>query len=168
MRIGIDARYLSHGLVGGIHTYLANLLPELIREADEHQFYLYADTKRDFEILDLPPNVILRQLRWSGSLSSIYHDLFMKRVMEKDKLDLIHFPANHGFGPSGVRKVITLHDEINIMPWREIIKGHSKNLRTMGMMTYLHFSTLVALRNADFNSDCFRIFPPANCPLQWH
>ena len=30
MRIGIDARYLSHGLMGGVHTYLSLLAPALI------------------------------------------------------------------------------------------------------------------------------------------
>ncbi len=33
MRLSLDARYLSHGLVGGVHTYVAHLLPALFEQA---------------------------------------------------------------------------------------------------------------------------------------
>jgi hypothetical protein len=41
MRIGIDVHYLSHGLVGGVHTYIANFIPALITLAQEYQIFLY-------------------------------------------------------------------------------------------------------------------------------
>ena len=148
MRLGIDVRYLSHGLLGGIHTYLAQLVPVLVNLATDHEIFLYADTKRPFELTGLPERVTLRQLPWRNGLSSFYLDLWMKRAMAQDHLDMVHFPANYGFAPSGVRTVITVHDEINILPWHEIVRGHPKNLRTVAMMTYLHFSTLAALRRA--------------------
>jgi glycosyltransferase involved in cell wall biosynthesis len=149
MRIGIDVRYLSHGLMGGIHTYLVNLLPTLISLTGEHEIYLYVDTKRPFELQSLPDYVTVRFLPYRSPLSSIYNDLFMRRQMAQDDLDLVHFTANYGFGPASARTVITLHDEINIMPLFEIIRGHPKNLRTIGMMTYLHYCTRAALRRAD-------------------
>jgi glycosyltransferase involved in cell wall biosynthesis len=148
MRIGIDVRYLSHGLVGGVHTYVAHFVPALIDLAGDHQIFLYADTKSPFELPSLPQHVTVRTLPWHSPLSSIYHDHFMRRTMARDRLDVVHFPANYGFGPSGARTVITLHDEINILPLREIIRGHTKNPRTMAMMTYLHFCSSTALRRA--------------------
>ena len=45
MRIGIDVRYLSHGLMGGVHTYETFFVPALISLAKNHQIFLYADTK---------------------------------------------------------------------------------------------------------------------------
>ncbi len=149
MRIGIDVRYLSHGLVGGVHTYIAHFVPALIEQAVDHQVYLYADTKRAFELERLPAHVTLRLLPWRGPQSSIAHDLLMGRWMAEDRLDVAHFPANYGFGPAGARTVITLHDAINILPLREIIRGHGKRPRTMAMMTYLHFCSRAALRRAD-------------------
>ena len=74
MRIGIDARYLSHELLGGIHTYLLNVLPPLFEQADAHQIILYADTKAPFELSDLPANVKVRYLPYHTSLSSVYYD----------------------------------------------------------------------------------------------
>jgi glycosyltransferase involved in cell wall biosynthesis len=150
VRIGIDVRYLSHGLVGGVHRYVRNLVPELMRQGGQHTFLLYADTKRPFELTDLPSNSQVRYLPYRNGLSSFYNDLFMRRAMAVDRLDIAHFPANYGFGPSNARTVITLHDEINILPLREIIRGHQKTPKTMAMMTYVHFITLAALRGADY------------------
>src|SRR5574337_59695 len=146
MRIGIDVRYLSHGLIGGVHTYVAHFVPALVDLAREHQIFLYADTKRPFELSALPGHVVVRCLPWRNGISSVYHDFFMHRVMAQDRLDVVHFPANYGFGPDGAQQVITLHDEINLLPWAEIIRGHPKNPRTVAMMTYLHLCTRAALR----------------------
>jgi glycosyltransferase involved in cell wall biosynthesis len=151
MRIGIDARYLSHGLLGGVHTFVAELIPAMIKAAPEIKFYLYADTKNPFELTDLPGNVTVRYMPYQNELSSTYNDLVrLRQMMQEDHLDVAHFPANYGFAPRGVRTVITLHDQINVLPMREIIRGHPKKIRTLGMMTYLHFATTQAMRHTDF------------------
>lgn len=149
MRIGIDVRYLSHGLVGGVHTYVAHFVPALIAQTQKHQIFLYADTKRPLELSEIPAHVTVRYLSWKHSVSSLYNDLFMRRSIAQDRLDVMHYPANYGFAPAGTRTVITLHDAINIMPLREIIRGHRKAPRTIAMMTYLHYCTRAALRAAD-------------------
>jgi glycosyltransferase involved in cell wall biosynthesis len=148
MRIGIDVRYLSHGLMGGVHRYITYLVPALIQAAPQHDFFLYADNKRPFELSDLPKNASVRILKYKNGLSSVYHDLTMKRSMAQDKVDIAHFPANYGFGPANARLIITLHDEINILPLHEIIRGHRKQLRSMVMMTYLHFCSTSAVNQA--------------------
>jgi glycosyltransferase involved in cell wall biosynthesis len=148
MRIGIDVRYLSHGLVGGIHTYLKNLIPALVEAGKDHQFYLYADAKREFELDHLPANATLRLLPYKNPAYSVLNDLFIRKQMAHDHIDVAHFTANYGFGPDGVPVVITLHDEINILPWREIIRGHAKNSRTILMMTYLHVCSQRSVKGA--------------------
>ena len=148
MRIGIDVRYLSHGLMGGVHTYETFFVPALISLAKNHQIFLYADTKQPFELLNLPPEVTVRYLPWKNGLSSIQNDWSMRETMAQDHLDVVHFPANYGFGPKNTRVVITLHDEINIMPWLKIIGGHPKKARTLVLMTYLHIFSMAALKQA--------------------
>jgi glycosyltransferase involved in cell wall biosynthesis len=152
MRIGIDVRYLSHGLVGGVHTYIKHFVPALIELTTDHQLYLYADTKRPFELADLPGHVTVRYLPYRTGLSSVYHDFFMRRQMAHDHLDIAHFPANYGFGPASARTIITLHDAINILPLPEIIRGlassNSQTPRMVTMMIYLHYCTRLALRRA--------------------
>ncbi len=149
MRIGIDVRYLSHGIMGGINSYLRNLLPALFEVAAGHQIYLYADTKQPFELKELPGNVFLRLVNYRTGLSSLYYDYYLKRTMARDLPDVVHIPANRGFGPAQARSVITLHDEINIMPLLKIYAGHPKNLRTLTWMTYLHFHTVQSVQKAD-------------------
>jgi glycosyltransferase involved in cell wall biosynthesis len=149
MRIGIDVRYLSHGLLGGVHTYEACFIPALIALADLQPIFLYADTKHPFELSNLPANVTVRYLPWKNGWSSIQNDWFMRETMAQDHLDVVHFPANYGFGPKNVPTVITLHDEINLMPWLKIMSGHPKKVRTLALMTYLHVCSLAALRQAN-------------------
>lgn len=149
MRIGIDVRYLSHGLVGGVHTFMANFIPALIGLATDHELYLYADTKHPFELSNLPPHVTLRLLPWTSPLSSVYHDFFMHRVMARDKLDIAHFAGNYGFGPTSTKTVVTLQDEINLLPLMDIWRGHPKTPQTIAMMTYLHYCTHAAMKQAD-------------------
>jgi glycosyltransferase involved in cell wall biosynthesis len=151
MRIGIDARYLSHGLVGGVHTYLTLLAPALIERAQDAEIFLYADTKAPFEldIATLPANVTVRLLPYRNALSALKLDWTLRNVMAQDHLDVAHFPANVGLAPQGVRSVVTLHDAINILPLWEILAGHEKRPQTMAMMTYLHFFSTLSLRRAD-------------------
>ncbi len=148
MRIGIDVRYLSHGLVGGVHNYISYFVPALISQASDHQIFLYADTKRPFELSNLPTNVAVRYLPWRSGFSSIQHDWSMREKMAQDCLDVVHFPANYGFGPKGARTVITLHDEINLLPLYEIVRGHPKKPGTLATMFYLHLCSKTALRSA--------------------
>jgi glycosyltransferase involved in cell wall biosynthesis len=135
--------------MGGINSYLRNLLPALFEVGKEHQFFLYADTKRPFELADLPDFVRLRFVDYRTGFSSLYYDYFLKRTMAVDQPDIVHLPANRGFGPRHARTVITLHDEINITPLLNIYAGHPKNIRTLTWMTYLHFHTLQSVRKAD-------------------
>ena len=149
MRIGIDTRYLSHGLLGGVHTYVASLVPALLRAAPQDEFYLYADAKSPLELDALPANAHLRLLPYGSPLSSVINDLRIQNWMARDAIEVAHFPANYGFGPAGARTVITLHDEINILPLVAILRGHRKQPQTIAMMCYLHATSTAAVRRAD-------------------
>jgi glycosyltransferase involved in cell wall biosynthesis len=72
----------------------------------------------------------------------------MRSEIGKDNLDIVHFPSSYGFGPIACPTVITLQDEINVLPLTKILQGHRKNIRTMTTMSYLHFVTLAALPRA--------------------
>lgn len=148
MRIGIDVRYLSHGIVGGVQAYVRHFVPALINQGAGHEIYLYADRKRPLELEHLPEHATVRFSCWRSPIDSVYNDLFLWQQMARDQLDVVHFPGNYGFGPPGARTVITLHDAINIMPLAEILRGHEKKPRTVAMMTYLHVMTVAAVRRA--------------------
>jgi glycosyltransferase involved in cell wall biosynthesis len=148
MKIAIDARYLSHGLVGGIHTYLNNIMPQIVKQAGQrgHEIVFFADTKAKFELENLPPHAQVRLLPYANKLSSFRNDLFMWKEMAQDKPDLVHFTGNYGFAPNSWKTILTVHDEINLMPLFEIYKGHKKELTVLWMFAWLHFCTRAAVR----------------------
>jgi len=150
MRIGIDVRYLSHGLLGGIHTYVANFVPELLRLTQADEIVLYADAKRPFELRDLPAHAAVRVLPYRNALSSLVNDWFMGRWLERDRLDVMHYPANYGFGPANARVVVTLHDALNILPLSHLLtsKGTPRTPRVIGLTIYLHYCTWWAVQRA--------------------
>ncbi len=152
MRIGIDVRYLSHGLVGGVHTYVKQLVPALLRAAPEHEFVLYADTKAPFELRDVPANTRVRYLPYRNALSSVMSDFVrMRRAMATDRVQIAHFPTNYGFGPRGAATVITLHDAMTLMPLSHTLqsKGTLWDTRARAMTIYLYCCSHLALRRAD-------------------
>ncbi|MGE0359974.1 MAG: glycosyltransferase family 4 protein [Vicinamibacterales bacterium] len=148
LRIGIDVRYLSHGLVGGVHTYVTRLVPEMIRASDD-RFVLYADRKAPLEITP-PPGVTVRTLPWRHAVSSVWNDHALARHMAADGIDVAFFPANYGFGPAGAATVVTVHDAINLLPLSHTlwVVGHRTTLRTRVMTVYLHQATVRAVRRA--------------------
>lgn len=146
LRIAIDARYLSHGLVGGVHSYVRDLIPALLRNGPEHDYVLWIDQKAPFELPELASSVSIRVLPWKNELSSIRNDLNIGKAMLKDGAQIAHFPANVGLGAVGLPTVVTLHDAINVLPLLHIIRGHPKDPRTIAMMSYLHLMTRLSMR----------------------
>ncbi len=149
MRIGVDVRYLSHGLMNGIHTYLTNLVPALLALASEDEIILYADRKQPFELRDLPPNATVRYLPWRRPIDSVRNDLLTFRAaIARDRLDVMHFPANYGVAPASVATVITLHDALNIFPLWEATRRDLTRPKIVAKTCYLQSLTRYALRHA--------------------
>jgi glycosyltransferase involved in cell wall biosynthesis len=148
MRIGLDVRYISHGLTGGVRTYVYHLARELPAASPADEFYYYADSKAPLELSALPANVTLRTLPWRSTFSSILNDRRMSRWMARDAVDVAHYPGNYGpVGPHAL--VVTVHDALNLFPMREHLRGFSKHPRKVAMMMYLGSRTRRALREAD-------------------
>ena len=147
MRVGFDARYLSHALTGGVRTYVYHLARELPRVAPQHEFYFYADAKAPFELRDLPSNVVLRVLPWESRFSSIRNDVVIGRHMERDHVDVVHCPGN--YGPKvNVPLVVTLHDTLNLFPMSQHLRGFGRQPRQVALMLYLGRKTQASLARA--------------------
>jgi glycosyltransferase involved in cell wall biosynthesis len=147
MRVGLDVRYISHGLTGGVRTYVYHLAKELPRCAPRHEFFFYADDKQPFELTDLPRNVSLRILPWGGTLGSIRNDRSIGRWMDQDQVDVAHFPGNYG-PASSAPLVVTVHDALNLFPMSQHLRGFSRRPRQVGMMLYLGHMTRSTLKRA--------------------
>lgn len=148
-RIGIDIRYLSHGLLGGVHTYVRNLVPALLRAARDLEFVLYADLKAPLD-WEPPAGATLRLLPWRSEVSSLVNDVTLARQMAADRIDVAHHPANYGFAPRGGCSVVTIHDALNLQPVREGLRGfgNAPGIRTTVMVCYLSMMSRAAARKA--------------------
>ena len=148
-RIGIDIRYLSHGLFGGVHTYVRRLVPALLHAAPHLQFVLYADRKAPLD-WQPPDGTTIRWLPYSGAVSSVVNDLRLARHMAADQIDVAHHLANYGFAPRGGCSVVTVHDVLNLQPVREGLRGlgNVSGLRTTAMVSYLSMMSRAAVRRA--------------------
>jgi glycosyltransferase involved in cell wall biosynthesis len=140
-RVAVDARYLSHGLVGGVRTYLRNLVEGIARVDTTRDYVLWADCKAPFEVDALPPNMEVRTLPWSNGVSSLRNDGLIGLAMLRSGADVAHFPANYGMAPEWLPSVVTIHDAINLLSLRQILRSHPKHPRQMLMMSYLHLMT---------------------------
>ncbi len=68
--------------------------------------------------------------------------------MERDRLDVAHFPAN--YGPRGAYAlVVTVHDALNLFRISEHWRGFGKKPRQVALMAYLGWKTRRALAEAD-------------------
>jgi glycosyltransferase involved in cell wall biosynthesis len=153
MKIGIDIRYLSRGVLGGIHTYLRCLIPEIIKQAPGHTFFLYADTKAPVELslAPWPVNIHLRRRYYRNAASFVAGDIGMWRDFARDQVQVAHFPANYGIAAGQTRSIVTLHDALTLQPVSTYLRssGSRKNLRGVFLTFYLHYLSLLAIRRAD-------------------
>ncbi len=150
MRIGIDVRYLSHGLVGGVHAYVHHFVSALMRLPGDDTFVLVADAKKPLELTSLPDRARVTVLPYRNMISSVWNDLTMGRALESEGLDVMHYPANYGFGPSHSRVIVTLHDAMNILPLGHKLTstGTRRTARWLFMTLYLHFASHRAMRES--------------------
>jgi glycosyltransferase involved in cell wall biosynthesis len=151
MRIGIDARYLSHGLAGGVHTYVEQLIRGLIRVGVNDQLVLYADAKMPFEMADLPAGIETRVLPWRSPWSTVANDFALAGAMARDAIDVAHFPANYGRGATAAATVVTLHDTLNLLPLRKTLwsRGSPQSVRSRATSAYLRWWTWRSVMRAE-------------------
>ncbi len=116
MKIGIDARFLSHPQRGGFKTYTNNLIRSLSEVDSTNEYYIYLDRQ-------LPDERVHKKENWhykvvGGTLPvvgmPIREQLFLKRQIAKDQLDVVHFLCNTAPININDRCVVTLHDTIQV------------------------------------------------------
>jgi len=114
VKIGIDARQISHRKRHGMRTYVENLVLALSKIDRKNEYVLYLDAKDPFVLDRLGPNFSIRILPWLiPRFSSLWNDyFFLPRAVKRDKIDLMHFPANPVNIWHKTRGVFTVHDAI--------------------------------------------------------
>lgn len=150
MRIGIDARFLTHPQRGGFKTYTENLVTALATiDADNH-YILYLDREPDqatrvphssnFSVRIVPNTLPLVGMPWREQVG-------LARRATYDNIDLLHAPSLTAPLYLPCPSVVTTHDMI----WRDE-RTNGKGIRPLGkrylMRAYYRNIPAFAARNA--------------------
>ncbi len=108
MRIGFDARMMSHP---GIGRYIKNLLDAMLALDSVHQFILFGDREelKTYALRLAPENII----HWDAPIYSLSEQI--ARPFNGHGLDIIHIPHFNvplGTGKGNGKLVVTIHDLI--------------------------------------------------------
>jgi glycosyltransferase involved in cell wall biosynthesis len=116
MKIGIDARFLTHPQRGGFKTYTENLINALGLVDSTNTYVLYVDRPPAKAILPKKDNftcqVVDARLPVIGM--PIREQITLRRRIAQDNLDIAHFLCNTAPVGIPVRFVVTLHDTIQL------------------------------------------------------
>lgn len=106
-RIGIDCRLWNET---GVGRYIRNLVKEIALVDSENDYVLFL-RKEEYDSLPLPSRNFKKRLaniRWH----TVAEQIQFKKILEKEHLDLVHFPYfSYPVGYKG-KFVITIHDLI--------------------------------------------------------
>lgn len=110
-RIGIDVYSALH-TPRGMGIYTINFLNELAKIDKVNEYILYADISDEKNVLPMQSNFTFKLLKAKGLLH--YEQFVLPKQAEKDKLDILHSPANTSpiLLNKKITRFLTLHDVI--------------------------------------------------------
>jgi glycosyltransferase involved in cell wall biosynthesis len=150
MKIGIDARFLTHPQKGGFKTYTENLISALAEVDQDNSYVLYLDRSPDQETrLPKQLNFIFRVIPGQHPLFGMpWREQFgLPRWAAKDRLDLLHSPCLTAPLRLNCASVVTIHDMI----WHSSANNSVKapvSIKRKLMNWYYSFVPQLAARNA--------------------
>lgn len=114
MRIGIDARFLTHPQAGGFKTYTENLVKALSLIESANRYVLYLDRPPPALTVPNKSNFAYRVVKGTLPLLGmpIREQISLPRYITRDRVDLMHFPCLTATLTSNCPFVLTLHDTI--------------------------------------------------------
>ena len=114
MRIGIDARYALRKSRRGIGNYIFNILKEFdLLQPEGVTFYLYGDSSADQDVIEYFQKTPFVVRIIAAPNLACWEQVALPSASRRDKLDLLHCPANIGpvfYKPCTT--VTTIHDVI--------------------------------------------------------
>ena len=114
MRIGIDARFLTHPQIGGFRTYTENLVKALCRVDSSNTYVLYTDRPHGDSPLPQRSNLSYRVVQGTLPLLGMpfREQISLPRHVSRDGIDVMHSPCLTAPLTTRCRSVVTVHDTI--------------------------------------------------------
>jgi len=116
MRIGIDARFLTHPQPGGFKTYTASLIQALTQIDDVNQYVIYVDRASSESELPRAKNFSYQVVDGTVPVLGVpvREQLGLRRFIQRDQLDIVHFLCNTATVNLQHKTIVTLHDTIQV------------------------------------------------------
>jgi glycosyltransferase involved in cell wall biosynthesis len=151
MRIGIDARFLTHPQTGGFKTYTENLVNALSLVPSDNVYVLYLDRPRAEEALPQKDNFDYRVVK--GTLPVVgmplREQIGLLRRIAQDGIDVMHFPCLTAALNSRCPFVLSLHDTIWLTTQPGSLSSREgRSLRRWAMWLYNRWIPQWAARRA--------------------
>jgi len=148
MRIGIDARFLTHPQKGGFKTYTENLISALAKVDHRNHYFLFLDRNpSSFDILPKQDNftyIVLNGIMpYMGMI--LREQIGLPWMSIKYKLDILHSPCLTSPIIKSCPSVVTVHDLIWMHPTEN---GPSDFYRTL-MNKYYKIVAASSAKKAD-------------------
>jgi len=152
MRIGIDARFLTHPQPGGFKTYTTNLITTLGEIDRDNDYVVYVDRRpADPGALPAHPNFTCQMVHGTlpGLGMPLREQVLLRRRIAVDRLDLVHFLCNTATIGLRTRHVVTLHDTIQLTPRTSItVRRTPADRWRRAQAAYSNYTTRRAARTA--------------------
>jgi glycosyltransferase involved in cell wall biosynthesis len=118
MRIGIDARFLTHPQKGGFKTYTENLVTALACVDDRNQYILYLDREPEQSTrIPQQPNFAYKVLKQLPGIGMPWREqVGISLQTSRDRIDLLHSPCLTAPLTHACPLVMTIHDTIWLFP----------------------------------------------------
>lgn len=150
MKIGIDARFLTHPQHGGFKTYTEQLIRALAAVDSTNEYVLYLDRAPDAEC-SIPPRPNFELSIVGGTLPfagmPVREQIALPLRARRDRLDLLHSPSLTAPLSAPCPSVVTIHDTIWLAPERYGRATAESGKRSL-MQRYYRFVTNHAARRA--------------------
>ncbi len=146
MRVGLDARFLTHPQLGGFKTYLQGLVEGMTRVETATRVVLYVDRPPPADLVPPGSCFEVRILQGSTHLVGLpwREQLLLPMALRRDGVDLLHAPCHTApFWPP-VPMVVTVHD----MFWRTPRHTVPRGPRRAALDRYYRSMTMRAIRTA--------------------
>lgn len=149
MKIGIDARFLTHPQKGGFKTYSENLVNALAEIDQETEYILYLDRAPDLTTVPFPPNFTFRIVPGRLPMVGMFwrEQVGLARQVAHDQVDLFHAPNLTAPLYLNCPLVLTVHDMLWVSP-AQFSRRSSWSAKRALMEWYYRWVPHVAARHA--------------------
>jgi glycosyltransferase involved in cell wall biosynthesis len=152
MKIGLDARFLTHPQLGGFKTYTVNLVTALGQVDHANQYVIYLDRTPIDGSLPEFENFCYRIVPAALPVIGMpfREQISLRRQIAKDNLDVVHFLCNTAPLQISAKFIVSLHDVIQVVNAQALfrVKG-LRNFRQSVLSAYSGWAIKNTARFAD-------------------